>query len=202
MKTSYNEEGRIMGNVAEMNILDDPSSINVFSNNIKILCSEYKIHPQDIMILSSPLLRCVQTAEILRDAIKSKADLKILDDLEETNMGEFTDKKASVLREEYGDYLIDTWMHNPMRFAFPGGESYKHVQKRVRNIMEMISNIDLKKKTIFVCSHVDIIKMFICEVEGKSFNNRREFDVPNASISLLSLDKDSNFKVKKVNLFA
>ena len=114
-------------------------------------------------------------------------------------MGDFADKKASDLRAKYGR-SVDIWMHEPERFVFPGGESYQDVKIRVNNIKEDVLRL-YKQKVVILCSHVDIIKMFICEVEGKSFNTRRFFSVPNGSISILSINKDSQLKIDGINVY-
>lgn len=200
LKTDYNQEGRIMGGQVDMDVMNNAGAADKLSDNIKTVCESFDIKPEEVAIISSPLLRCVKTAGIVRDAIDPKLEIDRNDSLQETNMGDFTDKKASDLRQEYGD-VIDDWMYNPEEFKFPGGESYKDVRKRVKDAMELIRNEYPEKRVVILCSHVDIIKMFICEVQGTSFNTRRSFKIPNASISVVSLSKNGNFEIEGLNIY-
>ena len=67
---------------------------------------------------------------------------------------------------------------------FPNGESYLAVQKRVENGLEKLKE-QSTSKAIILCTHVDIIKVILCEVLGMSFNDRRNFDISNGSVSYI-----------------
>lgn len=199
LRTEYNNTGMIMGGKIDIGIKKDEKSINEFVEKFKNARDRYQIKQEEVVIISSPLLRCQETSLIMRDIIGSEVEILTDGRLQETDMGDFADKKANDLRTEYGK-SIDIWMHEPESFSFPGGESYQDVKKRVNSIKEDVLKL-YKQKTIILCSHVDIIKMFICEVEGKSFNTRRFFSIPNGSISILSFSKDNQLKIDGVNVY-
>ncbi len=200
LKTEYNKDGKIMGGLVNMEVTSDIKGQSKLAANIKTICERFEIRRDEVDIISSPLLRCVQTAEIIRDAIDPGLEIKIDNNLQETNMGDFTDKKASELRQEYGD-LIDIWMQYPEDFTFPNGESYKNVRSRVEAVLKSVTSSGDGKRAIFLCSHVDIIKMLICGVQGVSFNTRRNFKIPNASISVVTLNKDNRFEIEGLNIY-
>ena len=78
-------------------------------------------------------------------------------------------------------------MYDPENFKFPKGESYKDVRQRVRaGVNEALMSADMQTiSRVFIASHVDIIKMAIVDIMGTSFNSRRNFEIPNGSVSVL-----------------
>lgn len=196
--TEFNLSGQIMGGVVDMEVIGHLEEVESLGRKIKDLVSIGKIDTQDAMLFSSPLKRCLQTAAIVKEVLSSQDDVVIDARLKETDMGEFSGRKASELREQYGD-LIDQWMYNPEEFRFPGGESYQEVRERANAFMSLVKGILEQKKYVFIVSHVDVIKMIICDLLGKSFNTRREFSIPNGSVSVLGLSEKGEFFVDIIN---
>ena len=202
LATPNNISGNIMGNVLDIDIIGDPKSVEGLSAKIKLFATDLGIDAQNTLICTSPLKRCLSTSEVVAKALTVPSNFLIIKELEETNMGDFSGKAASELRQEFGS-LVDEWMFNPEDFKFPNGESYQDLRVRVREVLRKISNeINHNEyRYVFVCTHVDIIKMTLSEVMGFSFNNRRSFTIGNGSVSVLDLNKENVWTVKGINIY-
>ncbi len=202
LATEYNKSGVLMGREVDLDIKRDDVTVKQFEDRIKGVAKTLEITPQNTMVCSSPLRRCIETSRLVTRTLGLPGNILVIQDLIETNMGDFSGKKASELRREYG-VLVDQWMHNPEEFTFPGGESYMDVRNRVKLVMGKIKReVDLNHyKNIFVCTHVDLVKMFFSEILGFSFNERRNLVVPNGSISILGISDDGKLTVEGVNVF-
>lgn len=199
LATEYNENGVYMGRVIDAGIKRDEDVLGAFRDRLKNIAEKLD-DVSDSIILSSPLKRCRETAEIVGGTLRIRGKVKVRADLIETDMGAFSQKNALQLRAEFGS-LVDEWMYRPEAFRFPGGESYKEVRKRVRKVIR-----DLKKHlrvghTVWVCTHVDIIKMILSEVLSFSFNQRRYIKIPNGSICILDMESEDKLRVEGINIY-
>lgn len=198
-KTDFNVSGHIMGGAIDMGTIEGQGDMFELTEKLQYLKKKLFLQSDEIVIISSPLKRCVQTAGVVSQSIGCQQEEIIYDTrLMETDMGEFTGKKANKLRAEYGA-LVDQWMHTPESFRFPNGESYGEVKDRCLSMLDLVKGIQGKRLVVLV-SHVDIIKMMICLTQGKSFNTRRDFSIPNASVSVLVLNDNGELLVKDIDL--
>src|SRR5581483_11232083 len=166
LATDFNKSGDIMGRGHDLAVRNDDVAIDKFEKSIDRAFSGIKVTPDNTIFLSSPLNRCIQTSNIAIRALGIKTDVVVIDELTETDMGDFTGKKADRLREEYGDKLINDWMFSPEDFTFPNGESYAAVRERVGSVFSLIKGKfeNNEYANVFVCTHVDIVKMFLSEI--------------------------------------
>ena len=81
--------------------------------------------PQSSFIFSSPLKRCLETAEILYPNVKPI----VIDGLIEYNFGSFDGKDAAELHEKHP--LFDSWLAGEKGVAPPFGETNEDFAKRV-----------------------------------------------------------------------
>ncbi len=117
-KTEGNIKGRYIGKT------DEPlceEGINEIRKNT---------YPKADFVISSPMLRCRQTAEI----IYGKIDY-IENDLRECDFGEFENKCFEELKDN-PDYL--KWMESGGTISFPGGESREVFSKRCVEAFERL----------------------------------------------------------------
>ena len=84
--------------------------------------ADKKYHEADIVI-SSPMRRCIETAELIYPGIKPK----IYDGLAETNFGKFENRSYDDLKD---DPLYKEWLASSGTLPFPGGESSEAFRKR------------------------------------------------------------------------
>ncbi len=197
LETENNRNGVLMGRSIDVDIVWD-KQVEDFQKRIKSLVREYKIDKNNSIVATSPLKRCVSTAGIIRDFLGERSvALDVWEDLVETDMGDFEGKTRAFLRENASE-LLNKWGFSPADFKFPRGESYAHVSKRVDNIMSCL--LEVNSRFIFVCTHVDIIKMFILKVQGRSFDERRSFDIPNGNVSVLNAyPRKKSFEIVSIN---
>lgn len=185
LATINNRDRVIMGRSIDVDIVKD-KQVEDFGDKIKTLVDKYKITDTNSNVLSSPLKRCISTSNIIRSILKKSDPVNILEDLIETNMGRFEGQTGTQLRIG-NPILLDQWMYDPQNFQFPDGESYTQVLERVNRVMKFLTESE-PKQFLFVCTHVDIIKMLLLKIQGKQFNDRRGIEVPNGNIALLSIN--------------
>lgn len=185
LATPNNRNQVIMGRSLDVDIVHD-EQVEKFERKLEALIKNFGITADQSAILTSPLKRCVTTATLIQHALKSNAvPFTKLDELSETDMGSFEGQTGAELRASYPD-LLDQWMHTPEHFQFPGGESYDDVSARVDSVMQRLLGMDTP--FVFVCTHVDLAKMFLLKVQGKGFNERRGIDFSNGTLAILSVE--------------
>ena len=197
LKTKFNESGVNMGRAFDPDIIHMDEYIKAFRNRVRKISDNFGINSTKALILTSPLRRCTRTAEILGEELGIN-NIEVMNELVETDMGEFSGKNAKELRREFGS-LVDKWMFQPEDFMFPNGESYKQVRSRVRMVSDKLKGEYLDYDSIFLCTHVDIIKMLLSEILGFPFNSRMNISVPNGSVSVVFLTKDRGFTIESIN---
>lgn len=84
---------------------------------------------------TSPLKRCMQTAEILLQG--SSTDRIVLDQLKEINMGEWENRTIDYIKGNFCE-MYEKRGANIDTFIPPGGESFEQLQKRVMPAFEYI----------------------------------------------------------------
>lgn len=89
-------------------------------------------YPELDLIFTSPMKRCVETAEILYPSIES---IKI-PGFEETNFGEFEGKNYQELN---GNPKYQEWIDSMGKIPFPGGESREEFIDRCRSGFETLT---------------------------------------------------------------
>ena len=146
-------------------------------------CLAQYLARQDIQrIVSSPLERCLQTAEPLAKILNF--EIQIMDEFTEIDFGSWTGKRITELDQ------LESWKQwNTFRSGarVPGGESMGHVQRR------MISGIEeLRRKfageSIALLSHGDLIRAAITYYLGLPLDLLLRLEISHASLSTLTLD--------------
>lgn len=87
---------------------------------------EKKHYPAADIIISSPMKRCIETAEI----IYPKVAVKIYDDLRECDFGDFEGKNYEQLN---GDVNYQAWIDSGGKIPFPNGEAHEDFTERCCN---------------------------------------------------------------------
>lgn len=201
LQTEYNIQGVNMGQIVDMGILREDEVVSGFKEKVNKMGKRLGVTEDNCIVISSPLKRCIETSRLSCEALNIPENILVIPELVETNMGDFSGIENAKLRERYGS-LVDDWMYSPAHFRFPNGESYTEVRERVLAARVKIEN-NLKQFNLnfaFVCTHVDLVKMFITEALGVSFNTRRNFIIPNGSISLVGLLTDGSLRIEALNV--
>jgi len=197
LETENNRNGILMGRRIDASIVED-EQVDKFKKRVLLLKKSFEnLDGSSVTVFTSPRLRCQQTANILSGVLGFKGEIVIDRSLDETDMGDFEGYHVSELRVVFGNETIDCWMHRPTVFRFPNGESYEEVKERIGKFLRKleVSNYE----NIFVCTHVDLIKVVLLDSLGSSFDNRRQLIIPCGSISVLSLLAKGGQCVEVVN---
>ena len=109
------------------------------------------------LVLTSPLLRARQTAEIVAAAVG--APLEMDDDLAETDFGNWEGMTFGEVMARWPDEMA-AWMADP-QIAPPGGESFAAVSVRVDAALDRLLGAH-QGQTVVVVSHVTPIKTIVC----------------------------------------
>jgi probable phosphoglycerate mutase len=145
-------------------------------------------------VLSSPLSRCVATAEAI--AADTHSPVRIVPDLIECDFGQWEGLTFAEVRDRWPAEL-DEWLASAA-VAPPGGESFEDVAKRVRGVVSGLLE-RYPSQTLVVVSHVTPIKLILRDAlaGGDSFLHRLFLDP--AGISLVDTWPDGGVAVRTVN---
>lgn len=113
-KTSGNLRGAYIGRT------DEP----LCNEGIKEL--EEKAFPEADVVVSSPMKRCIQSADIIFHGVPKQ----IYDDLRECDFGDFENKNYAELN---GDEDYQAWIDSGGTMAFPNGEAHNDFTERCCN---------------------------------------------------------------------
>jgi len=136
-------------------------------------------------IVSSPLERCVDTAEYIQAAQSAagrELDLQLDDELIECGYGDWTGRP---IKELLKDPVWKTVQTQPSAARFPDGESLSEVSARavgaVRNW-----NAQLDEDAVWVaCSHGDVIKAILADALGLHLDQFQRIVVDPCSVSVI-----------------
>jgi len=130
-------------------------------------------------IYSSPLKRCIDTAEPLLQGSKRK--LKLLEDLVEMEYGSWSGKPLRQLSKEPLWKSIQT---RPSTVRFPGGESFLEMSQRAN---QAVLDAAVGHQRIAIFSHGDVIKAIVAFHLGMPLDSFQRIGIDPASISTIRL---------------
>ncbi len=132
-------------------------------------------------LYSSPLERCVETAEILGTAWR--LDPIVSPALTEADYGRWSGRRLASL------YRLKAWrslMAAASRFRFPDGESLREVQNRAVTAVEDLAAAH-RQRTVVAVTHADIIRVVLAHYLGMPLDLVHRLHVRPASISVVDL---------------
>lgn len=130
-------------------------------------------------LYSSPLERTRETAAPLAACVG--LEIQILEDVLESNCGEWTGQKLEDLRK------LDEWKQvqiHPSGFTFPGGESFLAIQSRMVEALGRLAQRH-PQQTVAVVTHSDPIKLAVAYYMGMALDLFQRIDIAPASITEL-----------------
>jgi probable phosphoglycerate mutase len=140
----------------------------------------------------SPLLRARQTAAPIAEALGLSP--LVADDLNETDMGEWTGVRFDELRQQpaWRRWNTARGPHRP-----PGGESMLDIQLRAARWLSEAVVRHPHTGVVAVC-HADVIKAAVCHALGLSLDHYGRMEISPASISVVTAGR-WGLKVRKLN---
>jgi len=185
-ETAWNREGRVMGR--QPVDLDEGGRAQV---ELAVPLAR-KLEPE--LIISSPLARAVQSAEIIARGL---GGIEILTDerLEEVRYGAWEGKTyyQLVKEESYINYR-----KAPLESLTPGGETIRQVQQRGVAAVDAAITQHRGKRVLFV-SHGDIIRTVLCHYMRLDLKHFHRLRVDNATFFGVEISDDFA-EVKFLNL--
>ncbi|MEU4216495.1 bifunctional RNase H/acid phosphatase [Actinoplanes sp. NPDC026623] len=146
-------------------------------------------------VVSSPLRRCVRTAEFIAAEL-GNVKVTVLPELIECDFGDWEGLTFAEARERWPDEL-DRWLDSTA-VAPPNGESFQAVAKRVRGACAKLQSA-YPSGTVVVVSHVSPIKLILRDAlaAGDAFLHRLFLDA--AGVSTVDMWPDGGVAVRSVN---
>lgn len=145
-------------------------------------------------IYSSPLERCLETAEAIGGSLQ--LEVSLLPAVGEVRYGKWEGKKVKkVAKKKRSWYAVQ---HYPSRFRFPGGESLREVQARAVAALEELCATH-EDEMILVVSHADVIKLLLAHYMGVHIDLFQRLVISPASVSALQLSDGGLVRVLRLN---
>lgn len=147
-------------------------------------------YPQCDMIICSPMIRCIQTAELLFHS----QEINIVHDFRECDFGDFEGKNYGEL-EDSSDY--QKWIDSNGEMQFPNGEKPKEFKERCCEAFIRISESMQRLDSVAMVVHGGTI-MSILEKFAIPHKNYYEWNVPNGHGYLCEYDREKIKVLKKL----
>ena len=138
------------------------------------------------VIVSSPLLRCVEFASSLAD--QEDINCEVIDTLEEINFGEWEGKSLDELLKD-NDETLKRWWDSPTKQTPPEGEDFHDFRARVLKTLKQISE-EYKGKRILLVTHAGVIRVILMYILGMQEENLFRLNVDYASLSTIRMYHD------------
>ena len=120
-----------------------------------------KQYPQAEIIISSPMRRCIETAQLIYPGKK----IRVYKDLSETNFGKFENRSYEDLKD---DQYYKRWIESNGKLPFPDGESADEFRERSINAYNAVLE-DFPDKNIAFIVHGGTIMAVMSYVFGGGF---------------------------------
>jgi len=140
----------------------------------------YLCHSGITKIFCSPMLRCLQSCELLNLDLEVEID----DCLKEISFGRWEKMSFEEIVAD-DSALVDQWAANPLNFVFPGGDSVASFVERVKAFQQTIVADNHKK--ILIISHGGVIRLLLCLFLSLELENHLLFRVKKGKFSTLDL---------------
>ena len=141
-------------------------------------------------IVTSPLERCRQTAEIVADKRRTDMPVHTEVDIAEARYGDWTGQSLEVLAK---DPLWDAVQHHASGVTFPGGESMAMVQARSIAAIRRWNRKLGDTATYVAVSHGDVIKAIVADALGMHLDLFQRIQVDPCSISVIRYTPHRSF---------
>ena len=146
-------------------------------------------------VVTSPLQRCVRTAEIIAAELGG-ADVTVLPELIECDFGDWEGLTFAEVQERWPAEL-SAWLESPA-VAPPGGESFDAVAERARAAVGTVLKA-YPGSVVVVVSHVSPIKLILRDVLAATDGFLHRLFLDAAGVSTVDVWPDGGVAVRSVN---
>lgn len=151
------------------------------------LAEELAKRDEASIIVTSPLLRTRQTAELIAQISGLQVDVR--EDFAECSFGDWDGHTFAQVREKWPEEMAD-WLASTS-VAPPGGESFDACASRVRRGLRGLLD-DYPGESVIVVAHVTPIKLMITDAVGAPIDSVYRMELPPCSISKVAWFPDGN----------
>ena len=134
-------------------------------------------------IITSPVSRARRTAELLSET--TRAPVEVADALRDIDYGAWTRQKDEDVQQRYSD-LYRTWLREPDKVRFPGGDSLDDVRTRIQPLLRDLAP---RQDTVALVSHRVTLKVILCSALDLGNNYFWRFQLDTASFSRLDFGR-------------
>ncbi len=146
---------------------------------------------RDMHVVSSPLLRCTQTAECL-----SLAEAFLEPRLAEMSWGDWEGRSLADLRASLGDAMRDNEARG-MDFRPPGGESPREVLQRVQ---PWLADLGRAGRATLAVSHRGVIRVVFASAMGWDMCGKPPARLEWSCLQLFEIDTQGHPRVLQLNV--
>jgi probable phosphomutase (TIGR03848 family) len=150
-----------------------------------------------VAVVSSPLERCRQTADVVAAALKKPVEVQTDERFTECGYGDWTGRPLKDLAKEP---LWKAVQAHPSGVTFPGGESMREMQARgveaVRDWDRVLAGQHGDEALWVASSHADVIKAIIADALGMHLDHFQRIVVDPASVSAITYTPTRPFVVR------
>lgn len=114
----------------------------------------------------SPLIRCVQTADIILE--NRNVERILMRELMEINLGQWEKKSFSYIKRFFPEQFKNRG-ENIATFVTPGGESFEQLRKRVIPVFEAIK--ENTKDNVLIVAHAGVNRVILSNILSISIND-------------------------------
>lgn len=136
-------------------------------------------------IYSSPIERCLETAEIVAEPHR-RLEVQIEERLVEVDYGSWSNRTYASLRRTKLWSTVQRW---PSSASFPGGEGIRDVQARAVTAVDALGK---KHRRSHICcvSHADVIRVVMAHYLGVHLDLYQRLVISPASVTVLGIGAD------------
>lgn len=151
------------------------------------LAEELAMREEAAVIVTSPLLRTRQTAELI--AQTTGLAVEVREEFAECSFGDWDGHTFAEVREKWPEEMAD-WLASTA-VAPPGGESFDACSSRVRRGLRRVLDA-YPGQAVIVVAHVTPIKLLVTDAVGAPIDSVYRMELPPCSISKVAWFPDGN----------
>lgn len=137
------------------------------------------------LAFSSPLQRCLDTAEILLEGSQKPT---IAEELQEFDFGIFEGKGFQEIQREHPEEA-DLWMNDWKNFQIPNGEGVPQLYERVKNYLDHVMDVYNGANLLFV-THFGVIEAALAYLLHGSIDGFWKYEFRNASLQVVNVHNE------------
>ncbi len=138
-------------------------------------------------VYTSTLSRARTTADII--VAKRKINTNTCEELNECNFGHIEGLTFDEIQRLHPELAEE--LQNWKTVSFPGGESLKDLDRRVRSFLDRLDK-HKEKETVLIISHGGPLRLIICNLLGLELEHWLRFRVEHASLSIVETYEQGN----------